>query len=262
MPGNWKGTTQPGNGRSPFRIPRYSVAGSQQPVFRGRLCSGVPREHLRWFKCSQGGDGSRPAGPQAVSRLRGRSALDSGNVKRCAAAAKRRMFSGFDADSGERDAPHSASRRHEPADPHYAAWRAYSLGLLRRQVEANADWFFIVAMVFRSYALYLTTSWPRTLPSRRRCPGLHRKTSGEKVAAVAKLLQIEPLLGRKPRELSGGQRQRVAIGPGAGARSPVVPVRRAAVQPRRGATCGAQGRDQAPAPVDPPGHGLYDARPD
>ena len=34
----------------------------------------------------------------------------------------------------------------------------------------------------------------------------------EKVAAVAKSLQLEPLLDRKPKALSGGQRQRVAIG--------------------------------------------------
>ena len=33
-----------------------------------------------------------------------------------------------------------------------------------------------------------------------------------KVEAVAKLLQLEPLLDRKPKQLSGGQRQRVAMG--------------------------------------------------
>src|SRR3546814_13872029 len=34
----------------------------------------------------------------------------------------------------------------------------------------------------------------------------------EEVARVAKLLQIEPLLARKPSQLSGGQQQRVAMG--------------------------------------------------
>ena len=69
-----------------------------------------------------------------------------------------------------------------------------------------------VAMVFQSYALYPTMSVAENIAFPPKMRGLDRKTSDEKVAAVAKLLQIEPLLGRKPRELSGGQRQRVAIG--------------------------------------------------
>ncbi|TJV43858.1 MAG: ABC transporter ATP-binding protein [Mesorhizobium sp.] len=69
-----------------------------------------------------------------------------------------------------------------------------------------------VAMVFQSYALYPTMSVAENIAFPLKMRGLDRKTSGEKVDAVAKLLQIEPLLGRKPRELSGGQRQRVAIG--------------------------------------------------
>jgi ABC-type sugar transport system ATPase subunit len=69
-----------------------------------------------------------------------------------------------------------------------------------------------VAMVFQSYALYPTMSVAENIAFPLKMRGLDRKTSNEKVGAVAKLLQIEPLLGRKPRELSGGQRQRVAIG--------------------------------------------------
>src|SRR5204863_5825951 len=42
--------------------------------------------------------------------------------------------------------------------------------------------------------------------------GVPKAQQDEAVARVAALLQIEPLLGRKPGELSGGQRQRVAMG--------------------------------------------------
>lgn len=69
-----------------------------------------------------------------------------------------------------------------------------------------------VAMVFQSYALYPTMSVAENIAFPLKMRGLDRRAAGEKVDAVARLLQIEPLLGRKPRELSGGQRQRVAIG--------------------------------------------------
>jgi len=69
-----------------------------------------------------------------------------------------------------------------------------------------------IAMVFQSYALYpnMTVRQNIAFPLRmRRTAAAEMDT---KVTQVAKLLQIEPLLERKPRELSGGQRQRVAIG--------------------------------------------------
>ena len=69
-----------------------------------------------------------------------------------------------------------------------------------------------IAMVFQSYALYpnMTVRQNIAFPLRMRSAGAAEKDT--KVAEVAKLLQIEQLLERKPRELSGGQRQRVAIG--------------------------------------------------
>ncbi|SKA24288.1 ABC transporter ATP-binding protein [Consotaella salsifontis] len=69
-----------------------------------------------------------------------------------------------------------------------------------------------VAMVFQSYALYpnMTVGENIAFPLRMRGVGAAEKEG--KVAEVARLLQIEPLLDRKPRALSGGQRQRVAIG--------------------------------------------------
>ncbi|WP_371169263.1 ABC transporter ATP-binding protein [Aliiroseovarius sp. 2305UL8-7] len=69
-----------------------------------------------------------------------------------------------------------------------------------------------VAMVFQSYALYPTMSVARNISFGLECarvPKAERKLAVDK---VAKLLQIEPLLDRKPSQLSGGQRQRVAIG--------------------------------------------------
>ncbi len=67
----------------------------------------------------------------------------------------------------------------------------------------------------------LTTShwWEKPLVSvtRRLPPGLRYISEAERliddrVRAVAKMLQIDPLLGRQPRQLSGGQKQRVALG--------------------------------------------------
>ncbi|HTM78851.1 MAG TPA: sn-glycerol-3-phosphate ABC transporter ATP-binding protein UgpC [Devosia sp.] len=69
-----------------------------------------------------------------------------------------------------------------------------------------------VAMVFQSYALYpnMTVAQNIGFPLRMRKVPAAQIVS--RVADVARLLQIEPLLERRPRELSGGQRQRVAIG--------------------------------------------------
>ncbi len=69
-----------------------------------------------------------------------------------------------------------------------------------------------VAMVFQSYALY-----PHLNVRDNMAFGLRmaKKPEGEVLAGVAraaKLLGIEDLLDRRPKELSGGQRQRVAIG--------------------------------------------------
>ncbi|WP_275787594.1 ABC transporter ATP-binding protein [Pararhizobium gei] len=69
-----------------------------------------------------------------------------------------------------------------------------------------------VAMVFQSYALYPNMTVAQNIGFPLRMRKLPREMISQKVAEVARLLQIEPLLERKPRELSGGQRQRVAIG--------------------------------------------------
>ncbi|NWO57007.1 ABC transporter ATP-binding protein [Chromohalobacter israelensis] len=69
-----------------------------------------------------------------------------------------------------------------------------------------------IAMVFQSYALYPSMNVRQNIAfglEMRKMPKAQRE---EAVARVAELLQITPLLDRKPSQLSGGQRQRVAMG--------------------------------------------------
>lgn len=87
-----------------------------------------------------------------------------------------------------------------------------------------------IAMVFQSYALYPHLSvgdnlavplrmrllnWIQRLPGMRwLAPGVRavERAITDRTHDVAGMLQIEPLMGRKPSQLSGGQKQRVAVG--------------------------------------------------
>ncbi|UWQ17232.1 sn-glycerol-3-phosphate ABC transporter ATP-binding protein UgpC [Jannaschia sp. M317] len=69
-----------------------------------------------------------------------------------------------------------------------------------------------IAMVFQSYALYPTMTVRRNITFGMENRRVAKADQDAAVADVAKLLQIEPLLDRKPSQLSGGQRQRVAMG--------------------------------------------------
>ncbi|MGQ9368625.1 ABC transporter ATP-binding protein [Azospirillum sp. ST 5-10] len=69
-----------------------------------------------------------------------------------------------------------------------------------------------LAMVFQSYALYPHMTVADNMAFSLRLAGVPRAERERKVRHVAGILQLEPLLHRKPKELSGGQRQRVAIG--------------------------------------------------
>ncbi len=69
-----------------------------------------------------------------------------------------------------------------------------------------------IAMVFQNYALYPHMDVAQNMSFALRLAGRPAAEIQTKVAAAAKVLSIEHLLQRKPKELSGGQRQRVAIG--------------------------------------------------
>ena len=69
-----------------------------------------------------------------------------------------------------------------------------------------------VAMVFQSYALYPHMTVAENMTMSLRLAGVGKAERRRKATEVAGMLQLEPLLDRKPAELSGGQRQRVAIG--------------------------------------------------
>jgi multiple sugar transport system ATP-binding protein len=69
-----------------------------------------------------------------------------------------------------------------------------------------------IAMVFQNYALYPHMSVSDNIAFPLRQQKVKKAAIRERVAEAARLLNIEDLLDRKPRELSGGQRQRVAIG--------------------------------------------------
>ncbi|MFO1150637.1 MAG: sn-glycerol-3-phosphate ABC transporter ATP-binding protein UgpC [Alsobacter sp.] len=69
-----------------------------------------------------------------------------------------------------------------------------------------------VSMVFQSYALYPHMSVFDNIAFGLQMAKMPRDEIRTRVDEAARILQIEPLLQRKPRQLSGGQRQRVAIG--------------------------------------------------
>jgi multiple sugar transport system ATP-binding protein len=69
-----------------------------------------------------------------------------------------------------------------------------------------------IAMVFQSYALYPHMNVYENMAFGVRLMGLDKAAIDERIAAASRMLRLEGLLQRRPRELSGGQRQRVAIG--------------------------------------------------
>ncbi len=69
-----------------------------------------------------------------------------------------------------------------------------------------------IAMVFQSYALYPHMTVRQNIAFSLSVAGQPRRIQNERALEVARILQLEPYLDRRPAELSGGQRQRVAIG--------------------------------------------------
>ncbi len=69
-----------------------------------------------------------------------------------------------------------------------------------------------IAMVFQSYALYPHMSIRDNVGFALKMQKEKKENIDQKVEKIAKILQLESLLDRKPAQLSGGQRQRVALG--------------------------------------------------
>ena len=69
-----------------------------------------------------------------------------------------------------------------------------------------------IAMVFQSYALYPHMSVRDNLAFGLKLRKVPKAEIDKRINETAKILQLEKLLARKPKELSGGQRQRVALG--------------------------------------------------
>jgi sn-glycerol 3-phosphate transport system ATP-binding protein len=68
------------------------------------------------------------------------------------------------------------------------------------------------AMVFQNYALYPHMTVADNIGYALRVAGVSKRERMERIARVAKILELDALLDRKPAALSGGQRQRVAMG--------------------------------------------------
>jgi sn-glycerol 3-phosphate transport system ATP-binding protein len=82
-------------------------------------------------------------------------------------------------------------------------------GRIVNQIEpAERD----IAMVFQNYALYPHMSVYNNMAYGLRNRGMGEPEIDTRVQEAARILEIGPMLDRKPRQLSGGQRQRVAMG--------------------------------------------------
>ncbi|MGV3551597.1 ABC transporter ATP-binding protein [Rhizobium sp.] len=69
-----------------------------------------------------------------------------------------------------------------------------------------------IAMVFQSYALYPHMTVRENMGFALRFAGMAKDEIDRRVAEAARILELDPLMDRRPKALSGGQRQRVAIG--------------------------------------------------
>jgi sn-glycerol 3-phosphate transport system ATP-binding protein len=67
-------------------------------------------------------------------------------------------------------------------------------------------------MVFQNYALYPHMSVEENMAWGLKIRGMGKGHIDERVKEAARILELDGLLKRRPRELSGGQRQRVAMG--------------------------------------------------
>ena len=103
-----------------------------------------------------------------------------------------------------------------------------------------------IAMVFQNYALYPHMTVAQNIAfSLKHARGARGTRSRSGSRTTARLLGLEDLLDRRPKQLSGGQRQRVAMGRAIIREPQVVPDGRAALEPRREAPGADARRDRA-----------------
>ncbi len=104
---------------------------------------------------------------------------------------------------------HAAAHARRPRGDHRRATIAIDGRVVNDVESKDRD----IAMVFQSYALYPHMTVAREHgASACGCARPSASVIDERVAKAAKILNLDPLLDRYPRELSGGQRQRVAMG--------------------------------------------------
>ena len=120
-----------------------------------------------------------------------------------------------------------------------------------------------IAMVFQSYALYphltVRENLAFGLKMRKRAAGRDRRARGRGGRACS---GIETLLDRKPKAALGRPAPARRHGARHRAAAAGLPLRRAALQPRRQAARADAHRDRAPAPAPPDHHRLRHPRPD
>ena len=118
-----------------------------------------------------------------------------------------------------------------------------------------------IAMVFQSYALYPHMTVYQNLAFGLETARVPKAEIQQRVARAAEILRIEPLLKRKPKQLSRRAAAARRHRPGHRARTEDLPVRRAAVEPRRRAAGADARRDRQAAQRPRQHHDLRDARP-
>ena len=118
-----------------------------------------------------------------------------------------------------------------------------------------------MAMVFQNYALYPHMTVHQNMSFGLRLKHFPKDEIEKRVQEAARILDIKELLDRKPQAAFRRPAPARRDGPRDRAQSEGVPVRRAAVQPRRQAARADAHRDQARAPEGAHHHGLRHARP-
>jgi multiple sugar transport system ATP-binding protein len=86
------------------------------------------------------------------------------------------------------------------------------IGIGERDVTRVAPGSRDLAMVFQNYALYPHMTVAQNLAYGLRVRKTPKRERDRRVRVIAKMLGLEDLLNRRPRQLSGGQQQRVAMG--------------------------------------------------